>query len=96
MYSAPGRELTIVIPTFNERDNILPMLELLDVALLSIGWEVIFVDDDSPDGTAALVRDIAQNRLNVRVVERIGRRGLSSAVVEGILASSAKYVAVMD
>jgi dolichol-phosphate mannosyltransferase len=91
-----GRELAIVIPTFNERDNILPMLELLDVALLDIAWEVIFVDDDSPDGTAALVRDIAQNRLNVRVVERIGRRGLSSAVVEGILASSAKYVAVMD
>jgi dolichol-phosphate mannosyltransferase len=94
--SVRGVELTVVIPTFKERDNILPILELLDVALLDLAWEVIFVDDDSPDGTAALVRDIAQSRPNVRVVERIGRRGLSSAAVEGILASSAKYIAVMD
>jgi dolichol-phosphate mannosyltransferase len=92
----PGPELTVVIPTFKESENIWPMLELLDAALVNVAWEVVFVDDDSPDGTAARVREIAQKRCNVRILERIGRRGLSSAVVEGILSSSANYVAVMD
>lgn len=59
-------------------------------------WEVLFVDDDSPDGTAALVRAIGANDSRVRCIRRIARRGLSSAVIEGALASSAAYVAVMD
>jgi dolichol-phosphate mannosyltransferase len=57
---------------------------------------VIFVDDDSPDSAATLVRDIAVSNPLVRVVQRINRRGLASACVEGMLASSAPYIAVMD
>ena len=51
-------ELAVVVPTFKERGNVVPLLEALDRALQGIAHEVIFVDDDSPDGTAALVRQI--------------------------------------
>lgn len=88
--------MTIVIPTLNESKNIRPLLARLDSVLGESGWEVLFVDDDSRDGTADLIRSIGQERGNVRVVQRIGRRGLASACIEGILASSAPYVAVMD
>jgi len=94
--SARAIELGVVIPTFNERDNLRPLLALLETALAGICWEAVFVDDDSPDGTANSVRAIAMEDPHVRVVQRIGRRGLSTAVIEGILASSAPYVAVID
>jgi len=89
-------ELCVVIPTLNERDNVPVLVERLDAALAGIAWEAIFVDDDSPDGTADVVRRIARERGNIRCLQRIGRRGLSSACIEGILASAAPYVAVMD
>ncbi len=89
-------ELAIVVPAFNERENIVPLVRLLDAALPGIAWEVIFVDDDSPDGTGAAVRTLGQTDPRVRCVERIGRRGLSTACIEGILASSTSFVAVMD
>jgi dolichol-phosphate mannosyltransferase len=89
-------ELSIVIPTFNERANISLLLDRLRNGLDGIAWEAIFVDDDSPDGTAGHVRGIAQSDPHVRCLLRIGRRGLSTACIEGILASSAPYVAVMD
>jgi dolichol-phosphate mannosyltransferase len=89
-------ELSVVIPTFNERDNIHPLLDRLATALDGIHWEAIFVDDDSPDGTADRVREIAQQNPRVRVIRRIGRRGLGSACVEGALSSSAPYFAVID
>jgi len=91
-----GIELSVIIPTFNERDNVLPLLKKLDDVLRGISWEVIFVDDDSADGTAALVRDVSQSDPRVRSIQRVGRRGLSSACVEGMLASSAPFLAVMD
>ena len=91
-----GVELTVGVPTFNERDNINPLLDRLAVALGSLSWEAIFVDDDSPDGTADLLREIAQQSPHVRVIHRIGRRGLASACVEGVLSSSAPYFAVID
>lgn len=91
-----GVELTVVIPTFNERENIRPLLDRLQKALADIRWEAIFVDDDSPDGTAELVREIAQSNPQLRCIQRIGRRGLSSACVEGVLASSARCFAVID
>lgn len=91
-----GYELTLVIPTFNESLNIPRMVEVLDAALQGIRWEVIFVDDDSPDGTANVVRGISQTDPRVRVLHRIGRRGLSTACIEGALASSSEFVAVMD
>jgi len=64
-----------VIPTLNERDNILLLVELLDTVLDTVNWEVIFVDDDSPDGTAELIREISQRDRRVRCLQRIGRRG---------------------
>jgi dolichol-phosphate mannosyltransferase len=88
--------LSVVVPTLNERDNIAPLIEKLEAALAGIAWEVIFVDDDSTDGTAALVREIAQHKPHVRAVQRVGRRGLSTACIEGALASAAPYIAVMD
>jgi dolichol-phosphate mannosyltransferase len=91
-----GLELAIIIPTFNERDNIRPLLDRLTESLAGLHWEVVFVDDDSPDGTADCVREIARHRSNVRVIQRIGRRGLASACVEGVLSTSTPYFAVMD
>jgi dolichol-phosphate mannosyltransferase len=89
-------ELSVIVPTYNEKDNILPLISKLCETLNGIDWEVIFVDDDSPDGTAGSVRNIAEKNSNVRILQRIGRRGLSSACVEGMLASSAPYLAVID
>lgn len=89
-------ELTVVVPCYNERDNVAPLVARLAATLSGVAWEVLFVVDDSPDGTAALVRRIGENDARVRCIHRIGRRGLSSAVIEGALASSATYVAVMD
>lgn len=89
-------ELTVVVPCFNERANVGPMVRALDAALAGRRWEVVFVDDDSPDGTSAEVKQRALADPRVRGMRRIGRRGLSSAVIEGILASSAPFVAVID
>jgi dolichol-phosphate mannosyltransferase len=93
--SAPLR-LSIVIPTFNERSNVGELLSRLDATLGATGWEVIFVDDDSPDGTASLVRTLARSDPRVRCLHRIGRRGLSSACIDGMLASAGPVIAVMD
>jgi dolichol-phosphate mannosyltransferase len=92
----PAPELTVVIPTYNERDNVLLLVEKLRRTLAGIGWEAIFVDDNSRDGTADAVRAIGENDARVRCIRRIGRRGLSGACVEGMLASQARFVAVMD
>lgn len=89
-------QLSIIVPTLNESGNVRALLEKLDRALGGVAWEIIFVDDDSSDGTADLARQISQTRANVRCLQRVGRRGLSSACVEGMLASSAPYLAVMD
>jgi dolichol-phosphate mannosyltransferase len=89
-------ELAIVLPTFNESANVAPLLDRLAKTLAGIRYEVIFVDDDSPDGTADVVRRMAQDHENLRVLHRIGRRGLASACIEGILGASAPFVAVMD
>ena len=89
-------ELTIVVPTFNERANVPLMVECLARALVDVDWEVIFVDDNSPDGTAAVAKAIGATDARVRCLRRIGRRGLSGACLEGMLASQARYVAVMD
>ena len=88
--------LSVIVPCFNERPNVVPMIAKLDAALAGLAWEVIYVDDDSPDGTAAEVRRIARDDPRVRCIKRIGRRGLASAVIEGAMSSSAEYVAVID
>ena len=89
-------ELAIVLPTLNERDNIAPMVERLEKALGPSGWEAVFVDDNSHDGTAEEARRIGQTDSRIRVIQRIGRRGLASAAIEGMCATAAPFVAVMD
>jgi len=93
---AAARQLSVIVPTFNERDNVAVLLARLAETLEGISWEVIFVDDNSPDGTWQTVQEMAQRDTRVRGIRRIGRRGLSGACIEGILASSAPCVAVMD
>jgi dolichol-phosphate mannosyltransferase len=92
----PSLELALVIPTYNEVQNIPLVLSALENALRGIEWEVVFVDDNSPDKTAELIRVLALTNPRIRVLERIGRRGLSSACIEGMLATPAPYIAVMD
>src|SRR3982751_1242516 len=89
-------ELSVIVPTYKERSNLVPLLDCLDAALGGLDYEVVIVDDDSPDGTSALARSLAQQNSRVRVIQRIGRKGLASATVEGMLATSAPYLAVMD
>ncbi len=96
-HALPGSaELAVIVPTFNERENICELVNRLEVCLAPIDWEVIFVDDDSPDGTAERVRMTSFKNQRVRCLQRLGRRGLSSACIEGFLASSAPYLAVID
>jgi dolichol-phosphate mannosyltransferase len=89
-------DVSIVIPTFKEVENIRPLHASICSSLRLYSWELIYVDDDSPDGTADAIRDLAQEDVRVRCIQRIGRRGLSTAVVEGALSSAAPYIAVMD
>lgn len=89
-------DLAVVIPTFNEKGNVPVLIARLDQALAGINWEAIFVDDDSPDGTADAVREIARIDRRVRVIQRIGRRGLATACIEGMCATAAPAVAVID
>jgi dolichol-phosphate mannosyltransferase len=89
-------ELSVVVPTFNERDNVTALFHKLETALAGRAWEVIYVDDNSPDGTWDVVRALAREDSRVRCIRRIGRRGLSGACIEGILASSAPCAAVID
>jgi dolichol-phosphate mannosyltransferase len=91
-----GPELSVIVPTFNERDNVTVLYRRLAATLVDIAWEVVFVDDNSPDGTWDVVRALALKDSRVRCIRRIGRRGLSGACIEGILASSAPYAAVID
>jgi len=92
----PAPELSVVVTTFKERENVPLLVDKLAQALAGVDWEVVFVDDNSPDGTAAAARKIGESDARVRCVRRIGRRGLAGACIEGMLSSQARYVAVMD
>jgi len=94
---SPGSvELSVIVPTYNERGNVAPLVARLEATLAGVVWEAVFVDDDSPDGTAREVKTIAARDPRVRCLRRINRRGLAGACIEGILGSSAPYVAVID
>jgi dolichol-phosphate mannosyltransferase len=92
----PAPELSVIVPTYNEHDNVALMVELLKRTLDDVSWEVIFVDDNSPDGTAAAVRALGAADRRIRCIRRIGRRGLAGACIEGMMSSQAPYVAVLD
>src|SRR5262249_1749344 len=91
----PAPELPVVVPTFNERTNVPLLVARLQRTLDGIDWEVIFVDDNSPDGTAAAARTLGEGDARVRCIRRIGRRGLAGACLEGMLADQARVVAVL-
>ena len=91
-----GAELSVVVPTFKERGNVAELVRRLDASLKGVAWEAIFVDDNSPDGTAAAVKEIANRDIRVRCLRRVGRRGLAGACIEGMLSSAAPFVAVID
>jgi dolichol-phosphate mannosyltransferase len=102
-FAAPDRALTnspidvaVVLPTYNEGKNIPEVIARVRSVLEGLSWEMIFVDDDSPDGTAEAILEYAKQDRRIRLVQRVGRRGLSSACIEGMLATSANYIAVMD
>lgn len=93
---APLPSLSIVAPSYNERDNVRPLTQAIARAMGAVSWELIFVDDDSPDGTVAEVAALAGEGAPVRCIRRVNRRGLASAVVEGVLGARANIVAVID
>ena len=95
MLAAP-LELAIILPTLNERGNLAALFERIDAALGTTGWEAVVVDDNSADGTADEARELALTDSRIRVLHRIGRRGLASAAIEGMCATAAPFVAVMD
>ena len=89
-------DIAIVLPTFKERENIAELIARLEKTLQGLRWEIVFVDDDSPDGTADVIRAHARRDPRIRLIHRVGRRGLSSACIEGIMATTASRIAIMD
>lgn len=89
-------EISVIVPAYRERENVPALLRALDQALAGLDWETIIVVDDALDGPEEVVRAAAQQDRRVRCLRRIGRQGLASACIEGMLASSAPYLAVMD
>lgn len=95
--SMPGPpDVAVIVPTFNEAGNVAAVVRAVETALAGFRWELVFVDDASPDGTADTVREIARSDPRVRCIERYGRRGLAGACIEGLLSSSAPVLMVMD
>ena len=92
----PSPILTVVVPTFNESANVPVLVERVAAALDGIEWELVFVDDNSPDATSAVAKELGRRDSRVRCIRRVGRRGLSGACLEGALSSQAEFVAVMD
>lgn len=88
--------LTVVAPTFNEAANVSVLVERVSLALRGIHWELVFVDDDSPDATSAIAKELGKHDARIRCIRRIGRRGLAGAFLEGALSSQAPFVAVID
>ena len=88
--------ISIVIPTFNEVENIVPLLKKLTLILNDFEYEIVVVDDDSPDGTSDKVKKYMKNNKRIKLITRIGRSGLSSAIKEGVVFAQGKYILVLD
>jgi dolichol-phosphate mannosyltransferase len=88
--------LSVVVPTYQESTNIPVLFERLKVALKDVPWELIVVDDDSPDGTSNVAFALAADDRRLRCLRRVNRSGLAGAVIEGWMSSSADFVAVID
>jgi len=95
-----GIDLSVIIPTYNESTNVGPLTAAVKTVLTrhygEDGWELIFVDDNSPDGTSATARDLAKSDRRIRIMQRVGRRGLASAVMDGMMTAAGDICVVMD
>ncbi len=92
----PSPVLTLVVPTFNEKLNLDELVRRVAAALEGIAWEMVIVDDNSPDGTAEFAKEISRTDPRVRCIRRVNRRGLAGACIDGMLSSAAPFVGVMD
>ena len=89
------RLVSIIIPTYNERDNIEPLVKRINSALSGYNFEIVIIDDDSRDGTAVIAENLS-NEYPVRVIVRKDEKGLASAVVEGFKQAKGEILGVMD
>lgn len=89
-------QLSVITPTYCEAENVVPLLEALDAALTGIVYEVLVVDDDSPDGTWRVAEEYAERDPRVRVIRRFNTPGLSQAVMAGMAAAHGEVLAVID
>lgn len=91
-------DVSVILPTYNERDNIVPLIRAIQEALgaAGISAEIIVVDDDSPDGTALMVRERFGHDVQVRLLVRTEERGLATAIADGIRQAEGQAIAVMD
>lgn len=89
-------ELTLIIPTYNEKGNIPTLVERIRSVLNKESYTILFVDDDSSDGTLDVIRSLTETNQNIELIHRVGRKGLSSACIDGMAAAMSPYVAVMD
>ncbi len=91
-------DVSVVLPTYNERGNIVPLIEAIqgELGRAGITYEILVIDDNSPDGTAQLVRERFGHDANVRLHVRTQERGLATAILHGIRQATGDCVAVMD
>ena len=91
------KSISIIIPTFNEVQNIIPLVQKIKVSLNSkINWEIIFVDDNSPDKTYERIKFLKKYYSNIKVIKRFNERGLAGAVLNGLNSCSYEQIIIMD
>jgi dolichol-phosphate mannosyltransferase len=88
-------KISIIVPTYNEEENIAPLVKRVHKALSGYDYELLLVDDDSKDGTVEVAQGLA-SRYPLRLISRRGERGLATAVVKGIKSASGEIIGVMD
>ncbi len=88
--------LSIVLPTYNERENIQIVLNKIFQLASDYSLEILIVDDNSTDGTSEIVKSLAKKDSRIRLIRRVGRSGLSSAIKEGLLNATSDIAVVMD
>ena len=96
MADARPVQLSIVIPTYDECENLPVLIARLQELLSGLSFEIIVVDDDSADGTWQIAQQFARDYSNISLIRRVNRKGLSSAITEGFLLGKGKYLAVLD
>jgi len=92
----PGNDVAVIVPVFREAENVAVLISALRQNLTAYDWEVVFIDDDSDDGTADVVRTYARSDDRVRLVLRVNERGLATAATAGMLTTKSCFIVVMD